>query len=106
MIAEEIGSVAENCKRSYYASLAKLKDRDQESKVHQLLQQQHQFDHCLVNLDNICRFCCKISDKQVALNIVYDESDNELLQKINYTLYDNVSRLNARENINLNLISF
>lgn len=52
--------------------------------------------YCLENFSTLCRFCCQVkrSESEAIFNDSSDETlneSNELIEKIQYTLYDNVS---------------
>lgn len=56
------------------------------------------FSYCFDNFSCLCRFCCKITTGNEDVRHIFDDSteellneSNEFIDKIHYTLYDNVS---------------
>lgn len=93
----------DQCKQIFADALSKhLENKNSrenlDSKVFQYLRQHEddlEFDYCLENFANLCRFCCQLKTDS---RVIYDDSSeellkesNELMQKIHYTLYDIVS---------------
>lgn len=70
-------------------------------KIYQLISQLEidvDFEYCLENFSNLCRFCCRLKNDELQFREIFDDSSDELLSesndliaKIQYTLYDNVS---------------
>lgn len=56
------------------------------------------FEYCFENFSFLCRFCCRLKSNDADLRVILDDSSEErlnesteLIGKIHYTLYDNVS---------------
>lgn len=101
----------ELCKQSYTNAVSRykeMKDDPEQMQMHsKLFQHLRQlpvdldFDYCLENFSILCRFCLR-SDATDIREIFDDSSEdqlsesNELMEKIHFTLYDNVSRMDVQ----------
>lgn len=90
------------CKQIFVTAISRYKEaRDSpDSKHNQLIAQlgvDVDFEFCLENFSNLCRFCCRLKSDELPVREIFDDStdelqseSDELIEKIHYTLYDNV----------------
>lgn len=92
----------DQCKQSFNAAFSKFKGSPTENtKLSKLLEQAGSsldFEYYYENFSNLCRFCCKLQDEGAAFQTIFDDStdemlsrSSELIEKIHFTLYENVS---------------
>lgn len=104
-ISGELGIGISKCKQIFTDAYLKYQDCKKnpdlfDSKLFQLmsrLEDDLDFDYCFDNFSFLCRFCCKITTGDDNVRHIFDDSDdnkltesNDLIDKIYYTLYDNV----------------
>lgn len=105
-ISEELDIELEQCKQIFTEAYLKYKDCKGnpdvlDSKLFQhisRLEDDLDFDYCFDNFSCLCRFCCKVTTGDADARHIFDDStddqlteSNELIDKIQFILYDNVS---------------
>lgn len=90
------------CKQHFVTAISRYKEAKDspDSKQNRLIAQlgvDVDFEFCLENFSNICRFCCRLKSDELPVREIFDDStdelqseSDELIEKIHYTLYDNV----------------
>lgn len=120
-ISEELNMTESLCKEHFVTAISRYKEAKDspdspDSKHNQLIAQlgvDVDFEFCLENFSNLCRFCFRLKSDDLPVREIFDDStdelqskSNDLIEKIHYTLYDNVRvSISALRTIHTNSIS-
>lgn len=101
--ADELGFSEQQCKKLFYNAISRFKGSktkcQMSSQLRELLTRLEpciDFDYCLENFSDLCRFCFRLPSDTEAFREIYDTSEknsvesSEFIEKIHFTLFDNV----------------